>query len=797
MLSGLWFKILKPFLSESANPPQNRRIKFAVGFTIIGALTQLAFGFLRLWQGYNLFAAADFILAVYLSAVLLLLGLTRHSALFIPMGLGGLFAFLVFLFATGGADGLGLIWLYFFPVTAFFLCGRWGGIKWMLLLLLAFVVLYSLEALGLLAMHHSFLKGVQIMTSLLVEGAMVYYYAYVTEKDEQLIAASNQNLLDSNKMLENEMGQRRKAEEELLRISKAVRSLGDAVVISDPEGRHTFHNRAFYDMFGYTLEEVNAAGGAGFLFRDPAAGRRLVEGLRQGRGFAGEMEMHDKHGRLMFIALRADAIKDHDNNIIGLVAVHADITKQKQAEQALRESEERFRQVISSISAHIYVTRFGADGRPSNDYISPNVEHLTGYPLSRFLTDWSFWADQLVVEGDRELGRSQVKKFHQGMSSEVEYRIHRSDGSVIWVRDSGRVVSSPSGGGFTVYGVVSDITERKQAEQLVAESEIKHRLLLNSISLPVLALKEDMTILYCNQSYARFVDRDISQLEGVNLLQVFPELKRTRTYRVYQEVLSSGINKESEGQYKDRFIHSDIYRTPWGILAIAEDITERKQAEEALWHAKEDLELRVEERTRELAEANRLLAQSYDDTIRAITAAMDAKDRYTRGHSEEVKKIAVGIGRSMELGEESMRLLEYAALLHDIGKIGVSDRLLTKETFLTDNEFEEVKLHPQIGGRLLEQVELLKDAGPIIAAHHENFDGSGYPNGLKGDKIPVEARIIAVADAFEAMTADRPYRKAYNQTEGLKRLKQGSGTQFDPEVVRMLLKIVTDNKGEE
>jgi PAS domain S-box-containing protein len=334
---------------------------------------------------------------------------------------------------------------------------------------------------------------------------------------------------------------------------------------------------------------------------------------------------------------------------------------------------------------------------------------------------------------------------------------------------------------------INNVLDRRKAEKDLVESEIKHRLLLNSISLPVLALKEDMTIFYCNKAYGRLVDLKLEDLEGKNLLQIFPELKETKTYQMYQKVLRTGINQESEGQHNDRFMHSDIYRTPWGILAIAEDITERKQNEDALWHAKEDLEQRVEERTRELAQANQLLQQSYDDTIRAITAAMDAKDSYTRGHSEEVKKIALEIGQKLGLGPDSMHQLEYAALLHDIGKIGVSDQLLTKGSTLTEYEFDEVKLHPQIGGKLLEKVELLKAAGPIIAAHHENYDGSGYPRGLKGEAIPMESRIIAVADSYEAMTVDRPYRKALSKSEAQQRLKQGAGTQFDPRIIEIFL----------
>lgn len=788
-ISGLWSRYLRGILREAGDPSIVRRIKFAVAFTMMGSLTQLGFGLLRMWQGRWMYAAADIILATYLQAILTLMRRSRRPVFYIPLGLSGLFLFLMFLFATGGANGLGLSWLYFFPVTAFFLCGRRGGVKWMGIMFLSMFGLYLLQYLKLASLHYPFATGLQIIASLLVEAAMVYYYASIKERDEDQIGRHNQSLEQANQSLEKAMIQRRQAEQELLRIRQAVNSLGDAVVIADPAGRHIFHNPAFSQMFGYSLEEINQAGGTGFLFRDPRSGLRLIESLRRGQSFAGEVEMQNKEGRLMTIVLRADAIKGSEGGMIGLVAVHADITRQKQAEKALRQSEERFRQVISSISAHIYVTRFGAEGPPENDYISPNVTALTGYPLQMFVEDWNFWAENLILPQDREAARQQADKFKQSQNSELEYRITKKDGSVIWVRDSGRIERNKQTGEITVYGVISNITERKLAEAAIQESEVKHRLLLNSISLPVLALKEDMTILYCNQAYARFVNLETERLEGENLLQLFPRLEDTKTYQMYQKVLRSGLNQESEGKHRDRFIHSDIYRTPWGILAIAEDITERKQAEDALWHAKEDLEQRVEERTRELAEANQQLSRSYDDTIRAITAAMDAKDSYTRGHSEEVKRIALKIGQMMSLSPESLRRLEYAALLHDIGKIGVSDQLLTKGTALTEFEFEEVKLHPQIGGKLLEQVELLKETGPIIHAHHENYDGSGYPKGLKGEDIPIESRIIAVADAYEAMTVDRPYRKALSQGEAQQRLKQGSGTQFDPRVVEILLKV--------
>jgi HD-GYP domain-containing protein (c-di-GMP phosphodiesterase class II)/FixJ family two-component response regulator len=333
---------------------------------------------------------------------------------------------------------------------------------------------------------------------------------------------------------------------------------------------------------------------------------------------------------------------------------------------------------------------------------------------------------------------------------------------------------------------INNVMERKKAENALKESEIKHRVLLNCIKTPILALKEDITIFYCNDTYAEFVKLPIEQLEGKKLIEVFPRINGSETYKTYLDVLKTGKTLVVEGKFENRYLSSSIYRTPWGILAVAEDITERKVAQEALVRANEELERRVAERTAELAEANSELQRSYNDTIGAITAAMDAKDSYTRGHSERVRDIAMLIGHKLDLSEESLKKLSYASLLHDIGKIGICDVVLTKKTALTRQEYEEIKKHPEIGGKLVGEIELLREVAPLIAAHHENFDGSGYPKGLKGEDIPIEARIIGVADAYESMISDRPYRKAYDDKEVLKRLDGATGTQLDPLIVDKL-----------
>jgi putative nucleotidyltransferase with HDIG domain len=177
------------------------------------------------------------------------------------------------------------------------------------------------------------------------------------------------------------------------------------------------------------------------------------------------------------------------------------------------------------------------------------------------------------------------------------------------------------------------------------------------------------------------------------------------------------------------------------------------------------------------------LREAYADTISSLVAALEAKDLYTKGHSVRVAQYAVVIAESMEIPPDRVRRIEYAALLHDIGKVGVSRRVLAKESRLTEDEYEEIKRHPRMGAHIVADVPYLADLVPFIEHHHERMDGHGYGDGVAGDAIPFEARILAVADSYDAMTSVRPYRAAMSHEDALEELYRGSGTQFDPEVV--------------
>jgi putative nucleotidyltransferase with HDIG domain len=177
---------------------------------------------------------------------------------------------------------------------------------------------------------------------------------------------------------------------------------------------------------------------------------------------------------------------------------------------------------------------------------------------------------------------------------------------------------------------------------------------------------------------------------------------------------------------------------------------------------------------------------AYVGAIRALAMALDARDPYTAGHSERVSAISVAIGRHMGLNDDELDVLRLGALLHDIGKIGVSDNVLRKPGVLTPDEFELIKQHPGLGARILRSVPFLAPHVPIVELHHERPDGKGYPHGLAGDEIPLLARIAHVADAFDAMTSARAYRPARGSGEALAELWSCAGAQFDAEVVQAL-----------
>ena len=182
----------------------------------------------------------------------------------------------------------------------------------------------------------------------------------------------------------------------------------------------------------------------------------------------------------------------------------------------------------------------------------------------------------------------------------------------------------------------------------------------------------------------------------------------------------------------------------------------------------------------------RVQTQLYD-SVRTLVATIEAKDRYTKGHSERVTAYSMQIAEEMGFVGEGLACIQLAALLHDVGKVGTPESILNKEGKLTDEEFEVIKQHPVVGAKIIENINDTDAIVAIVRHHHERHDGSGYPSGLTDRDIPTEARILAVADAFDAMTSDRAYRKTFSKEEAVAEIRRCTGVQFEPTVAEVFI----------
>lgn len=273
-------------------------------------------------------------------------------------------------------------------------------------------------------------------------------------------------------------------------------------------------------------------------------------------------------------------------------------------------------------------------------------------------------------------------------------------------------------------------------------------------------------------------------MPGMSGLEMIPHVKQLSPDTVV--VMISGMQTVESAIGALRLGAFDYLMKPFDLRQV-EAVVKRALEHHELVVAKQryenHLEELVEQRTAELDRALNSLEGSYRSTLKALTAALETRDSETHGHSERVVTYSLRLGREYGLKSEQMKALEFGSLLHDIGKIGVPDSILRKPAKLTEEEWVRMREHPVHGQQILRGIEFLQGAAKVVAQHHEQWDGSGYPNGLRGEEIDVCARIFAVADAFDAITSDRVYRRGKSYEAAAQELDDWAGRQFDPKVV--------------
>ncbi|HJP92789.1 MAG TPA: HD domain-containing phosphohydrolase [Pyrinomonadaceae bacterium] len=285
------------------------------------------------------------------------------------------------------------------------------------------------------------------------------------------------------------------------------------------------------------------------------------------------------------------------------------------------------------------------------------------------------------------------------------------------------------------------------------------------------------------ESEFHLVISDIT-MPGMSGLEMIPHIKELSPDTVV--VMISGMQTVESAIGALRLGAFDYLMKPFDLRQV-EAVVKRALEHHELVVAKQryenHLEELVEQRTAELDRALNSLEGAYRSTLKALTAALETRDSETHGHSERVVTYSLRLGREYGLSGEEMKSLEFGSLLHDIGKIGVPDSILRKPAKLTEEEWVRMREHPVHGQQILRGIEFLQGAARVVAQHHEQWDGSGYPLGLRAGEIDICARIFAVADAFDAITSDRVYRRGKPYEAAAKELDDWAGRQFDPKVV--------------
>ncbi|MEW6086476.1 MAG: PAS domain S-box protein [Chloroflexota bacterium] len=496
--------------------------------------------------------------------------------------------------------------------------------------------------------------------------------------------------------------------------------------------------------------------------------------------------------------------------------------ERKQSAENLRAAEARYRSLIEQLPMVVYVNP--ADDVSATVYVSPQIKDFLGYSQEEWLKDPLFWQKALHPE-DRARVIAEVQKMKGEIDSfDEEYRMIARDGSVVWVRDQATLLNDLEGRPLLWQGLMLDISDRKQSEGRI-KLQIERLKALRTIDM-FIASGTDLHL-----TLQTILQQAVSQL-GVDAADIFllnPSMHvlefsegigfRTRgieqtTLRVgegfagravlQREMISvedlSSYDKHPlfvlEGFITCHFIPLIAKGEVKGVLEVFNrslidsddewmDFLESLAGQAAL--AVDNASL-----FESLQRTNIELSLAYETTLEGWSAALDLRDKETEGHTQRVTDLTLKLAKAMGVGEKERVHIRRGALLHDIGKMGIPDRILLKPDVLTGEEWEIMRQHPVYAYNLLSQIAHLRPALDIPYCHHERWDGSGYPRGLKAEAIPLAARIFAVADVWDALCSDRPYRPAWSREQALGYIKSLSSVHFDPQVVEVFLQVIQD-----
>jgi PAS domain S-box-containing protein len=505
----------------------------------------------------------------------------------------------------------------------------------------------------------------------------------------------------------------------------------------------------------------------------------------------------------------------------------------KRADEALRESEGRFRQLAENIRDVFWVAT--PDGAEVH-YVSPAYEHVWGRNCQTLYGGPRCWPDFIHPEDHGRVLDTFGRRVRLGEVWQERYRIMRPDGSIRWIWDRGFPVRDGHGDVYRMVGIAEDITERERSENQVRDLNAQLARRLEQLA----ALRRiDMAItasLDMRLTLDTLLDQAVIQLKVdaicILLLDTHaPTLKYTAGRGFYGQGIARSQLRLGEGHAgraalerrivavadlpasEEAFVRAPLlanegfvayYAVPLlakglvkGVLEVFHraplnpdpdwlDFLEALAGQAAIAVDNSSL-------FEGLQRSNIELKLAYDSTIEGWSRALDLRDRETEGHTQRVTEMTLRLARAMGIGEAELVHVRRGALMHDIGKMGIPDSILLKPGPLTEEEWQIMRRHPSYAYEWLSAIPYLRPALEIPYDHHERWDGAGYPRGLKGEQIPLAARIFAVVDIWDALRSNRPYRKAWPEEEVCAHICGLAGTHLDPEVVALFLRVVIPN----
>ena len=611
--------------------------------------------------------------------------------------------------------------------------------------------------------------------------------------------------------------ERKQAEQALSDQDKKYRLLFEnathGIYRTTPDGRILLANPALLQMLGYdsveqlTTRNLEADGTEAAYTRAEFKARLEAEGELRGL----EAVWARRDGQLICVRENARLVLGLDGTPLFYEGSVEDITARKEAEEALRRAHEELEARVKARTADLsdanaalqaemaqrqraednYRSLFenAVEGifqsSPGGHYLSANpaLAHLYGYDSSEeMICGLADIGAQLYVQPGRRDEFARLME-ESDVIAGFESEVYRRDGTTLWISEAARIIRSPTGALLRYEGTVQDITERKRAEEQIRATGDMLQIIMDNI--PQFVFWKDTQSVYqgCNRNFAQAAGfthpNDIRGKTDYELPWTPEEAHHYQT--VDRRVMDANTSElrfmETQHQADGRLTWLETNKIPLhdaqgqvvGILGTFQDYTERKEAEE------------------QIRALNADLMQAYDATIEGWSRALDLRDHETEGHCRRVTELTLRLAAAIGMTSEELVHVRRGALLHDIGKMGVPDNVLLKPGPLSDEEWAIMRRHPELACEMLRPIDFLYAALEIPGGHHEKWDGTGYPQGLSGEAIPLSARLFAAIDIWDALRSDRPYRKAWPAERVLDHICGLSGTHFDPQVVRVFM----------